>query len=197
MIAFLQGTVQEINKSVVIVLVNGVGYEVYASSKTQTKLILFEEAKLWIYTHVREDSLKLFGFSDLLEKQLFLAFIGINGIGPKMALVILSATVSVNKLLEMIEHEDINGLTQLPRVGKKSAQQIVISLKGKIKTNAVQKSDEQLSMRKILTTSLLHLGFRHSEITSALDQRETENKKIGDNLEEELKKVLTYLQPVQ
>ena len=190
MIAFLKGTVKEMGGDVIILLVNGVGYEVYSSSKTQKDILVSEVAELWIYTHVREDYLKLFGFSSLLEKKLFLAFIGINGVGPKMALALLSASPSLRELLEMIEDEDINGLVQLPRVGKKSAQQIILALKGQLKEGWLERSEGQLRMRKSLTTALLNLGFRAAEIRLALDQTE-----VGNNMEEELKRALSSLQP--
>ena len=190
MIAFLKGTVKEINEGTVILDVNDVGYEVSASSKTLKDIFVSEVAELWIYTHVREDLIKLFGFSGILEKKLFLAFIGINGIGPKMALTILSAAPSLKKLLEMIEEGDVNGLVQLPRLGKKSAQQIILSLKGQLKEGWLEQSDGQWETRKSVTAALLNLGFRASEVRSALNQ-----VKIKDNMEEELKQALSYLQP--
>lgn len=190
MIAFLKGTVKEVSEDVIILDVNGVGYEVYSSSKTLKNILISEVAELWIYTHVREDSLKFFGFSSVLEKKLFLAFIGINGVGPKMALALLSAAPSLRELLEMIEEEDINSLVQLPRVGRKSAQQIILALKGQLKEGWLEHSEGQLKARKSLTTALLNLGFRASEIRSALDQ-----VKMGQNMEEELKQALSYLQP--
>ncbi len=190
MIAFLTGTVTQISEDTSILNVNGVGYEVFASSKTLKNISLSEPAELWIYTHVREDSLKLFGFSTMLEKKLFLAFIGINGIGPKMALSLLSATPSLQALLEMIEEEDISGLVRLPRVGKKNAQQIVLALKGQLKEGWLEESEGKMKARRSLTTALLNLGFRSGEIRSALDQI-----KIGNNMEKELKQALSYLQP--
>ena len=192
MIAFLKGTVKDINENTVILDVNGVGYEIHSSSKTLKDVPVSEIIEMWIYTHVREDSLKLFGFSSLLEKKLFLAFIGINGVGPKMALALLSAAPSLRELMEMIEEEDINGLIRLPRVGKKSAQQIILALKGQLKEGWLQQSERQLKARQSLTTTLLNLGFRSSEIRSALEQM-----KRGPNssMEEELKTALSYLQP--
>ena len=190
MIAFLKGTVREVNENTVILDVNDVGYEVYASSKTLKAILVSGVAELWVYTHVREDSLKLFGFSSVLEKKLFLAFIGINGVGPKMALIILSAAPSLKELLEMIEKGDVNGLVQLPRLGKKSAQQIILALKDQLKEGWLEQSEGQWEARKSLTAALLNLGFRSSEVRSALNQ-----VKVGDNMEEELKQALSYLQP--
>lgn len=190
MIAFLKGIVRTVSEDVAVLDVNGVGYEVYASTKTLNDILVSEVSELWIYTHVREDLIKLFGFSNILEKKLFLAFIGINGVGPKMALTLLSAAPSLKELLEMIEEGDINRLVQLPRLGKKSAQQIVLALKGRLKEGWLEHSEGQWEARKSLTTALLNLGFRASEVRSALNQ-----VKVGNNMEEELKQALSYLQP--
>ena len=190
MIAFLKGTVKEINEDSTILDVNGVGYEVSSSSKTLKDIFISEIAELWVHTHVREDAIKLFGFSTTMEKKLFLAFIGINGIGPKMALALISSAPSLQELLKMIEEEDLNSLVRLPRVGKKSAQQIILSLKGQLKEGWLEQSEKQLNTRKSLTTALLNLGFRSGEIRSVLDQI-----KWRDNMEEELKQALSYLQP--
>ncbi len=190
MIAFLKGMIKEIEGDRIILDVNNVGYEVYSSSKTQKDLFISEMAELWIYTHVKEDSFKLFGFSHKAERKIFLAFIGINGIGPKMALSLLSSAPSLKKLLDMIEEEDVSGLTKLPRVGKKSAQQIILALKGQLKEGWLARGEKKILERKFLTQTLLNLGFRSGEIRSALDQM-----KIGENPEEDLKQALSYLQP--
>lgn len=191
MIAFLKGTVKEVSEESLILDVSGVGYEVYASTKTLKNISLSELIELWIYTHVREDSLKLFGFSSVLEKTLFLAFIKVNGVGPKMALAIISSAPSLKKLLEMIEKEDVSGLVSLPRVGKKSAHQIILALKGQMKEGWLERGEEQLKARQSLTTALLNLGFKAGEIRSALDQIKPGN----NNVEEELKEALFHLQP--
>ena len=190
MIAFLKGQVIEKRLDHIILDVQGVGYEVNASSKTLDKLSNKELIELFIYTHVRDDTLKLFGFLDKLEKTIFLALIGITGIGPKLALALLSAVPSLKALVEMIEEEDIKGLTRLPRVGKKSAQQIVLTLKGQLKSGFSDLSEEKSKIKKSLSQTLTNLGFRTGEIQLALDHVKTE-----DNMEKGLKEALTYLNP--
>lgn len=196
MIAYLKGLITQKDKDTAILDVNGVGYEIYASSKTLENLNISTPTELLIYTCMREDSLKLYGFSKQLEKTLFLALIGINGIGPKMALVLLSAVPSFEALLEMIETEDIKNLSGLPRVGRKKAQQIVLALKGKLKeewenTQPIEKIDlDSEETQQFLTSALLNLGFRMNEIKSVLNQVET-----GLSKEEGLKKALYCLQP--
>ncbi len=190
MIASLEGTVTHLHKNFLILSVKGVGYEVCASSKTLSELALAEKTSLWIYTHVREDTLKLYGFSRFMEKKIFLSFIGINGVGPKMALVVLSAASSLKALLEMVDTGDMKGLTGLPRVGKKMAGQIILALKGQLKEEWLERDEKQTKLRESLTSALLHLGFRASEIKMVLN-----GMKLGQSMEEELKKALSCLQP--
>ena len=196
MIAYLNGLITQKDKDTAILDVNGVGYEIYASSKTIENLNISTPTELLIYTYVRKDSLKLYGFSKQLEKKLFLALIGISGVGPKMALTVLSAVPSFEALLEMIETEDVKNLSSFPRVGRKKAQQIVLALKGKLKeewenTQPSEKIDlASKEIQQFLTSALLNLGFRMNEIRSALNQVET-----GLSKEEGLKKALYCLQP--
>ena len=190
MIASLNGTIKEMQKEQVILEVNGVGYEVFISSKTMQDLVKDSQAQLWIYTHVKEDSLKLFGFASALEKKLFLSFITVNGIGPKSALGLISSAPSLKELIEMIRTEDILALSKLPRIGKKSAGQIILSLKGQLKEGLMEETETQIQTRKILNQALLNLGFRSGEIKLALEEIKSQN-----NIEEDLKKALSLLQP--
>ena len=196
MIAYLKGIITQKDLETAILDVNGVGYEVCVSSKTLENLNTGAPTELLIYTCMRADSLKLYGFSEPLEKKLFLALIGINGVGPKMALALLSKVPSFEALLEMIETEDIKNLSGLPRVGRKKAQQIILALKGKLKeewqsiqsTGKIKLPSEETE--QFLISALLNLGFRMNEIKSALNQLET-----GLSKEEGLKKALYCLQP--
>ncbi len=188
MIAFLKGVVKRIESHCIMVDVRGVGYEVFVSNKTCNGLSLHSTVELEIYTHVREDSFKLYGFFTHLEKELFCAFIGISGVGPKMALSVLSAVSSLDLLVEMIEKEDVKGLCSLPRVGKKIAQQMVLGLKGNLPIG-VGKSEE-IQMKKWLNEVLSHLGFHSKEIHKVLDQIPFEKDQS-----KALKKALSYLRP--
>ena len=188
MIASLTGKIKKVASDSLILKVGGIGYEVFISNKTMQALSLADSVELEIYTHVREDTLKLYGFDNSLEKKLFMSFIKINGVGPKMALSILSAADSLDALVEMIEKKDIKGLSGLPRVGKKVAQQIVLNLKGSLAISPTLA--RQVESREWVSRALVNLGFRGSEIKSALDQIS-----IGKDKTENLKKALAYLQP--
>lgn len=188
MIATLTGKIKLTGPDHLILDVKGVGYEVFASAFTLQAVRVLEQTELFIYTHVREDSLKLYGFLELAEKTMFLSLLQMNGVGPKMALAILSAAPSLQDLVDMIEHSDIKGLSRLPRVGKKTAQQMILTLKGKLDTKS---TDQELTKaRQDLRAALSGLGFKSVEIQSVLD-----NIKISQNREKDLKKALSYLQP--
>ena len=148
MLAYLKGTVMSIYPGNRLILdVQNVGYEVFTPSNPQTG----EYIELWIYTHVREDTFALYGFLDEKEKEVFVSLIGINGVGPKSALGILSA-LPYTQLMEQIESEDLTALCQLPKIGKKTAGQMILSLKGKwpsLKTT-VKDPAHQIQKKKFL-----------------------------------------------
>lgn len=132
MIAHLQGTIAEKTPTRTIVDVHGVGFDLLIPSTTFKKLEAVGEAtKLLTYLHVREDALQLFGFSTIKERWLFLNLLSVSGVGPKLALSILSGC-EAEELRRLVTTENISGLTRLPGVGKKTAQRLVIDLKEKM-----------------------------------------------------------------
>jgi holliday junction DNA helicase RuvA len=152
------------------IVVQGVGYEVSCSANTLSDLASQGEAELWIYTHVREDIILLCGFSTKAEKQLFQSLIKVNGIGPKMALKILSGA-ALDRIVQMIEDQDTKGLSQLPKVGKKTAEQMILTLKGKLAFESSSKS-RPMGPRQEITSALVNLGFRIADVEKALTQME-------------------------
>ncbi len=165
MISFLRGQPIAFDEGRVTLLVDGVGYEVLVSNATWENISDTLEAELYVMTHVREDAIQLFGFHSLEEKNLFLSLIKVNGIGPKLGLGILSAC-SLDKFKELIVNEDIKGLSQLPKIGKKMAEQMVLSLKGKLpETQVTHKSQT----KEQIVSALSHLGFKVSEIEKVLE----------------------------
>ncbi len=165
LISFLRGQPIAFNEGRVTLLVGGVGYEVLISSATWESISDTLEVELYIMTHVRDDAIQLFGFHALEEKNLFLSLIGVNGIGPKLGLGILSAC-SLEKFKELIINEDVKGLSRLPKIGKKMAEQMVLSLKGKLPKSQVphkSKTKEQI------VSGLSYLGFKISEIERVLE----------------------------
>lgn len=132
MIASLTGTVQYVAADRCVLDVHGVGYEVFLSSAAVASLPQKGQALfLHIYTNVREDALVLFGFGEYAEKEMFLILKTVSGIGPKLALAILSG-MSLSALSRAIAHKDIKGLTTISGVGKKTAERISMELKEKV-----------------------------------------------------------------
>jgi Holliday junction DNA helicase RuvA len=132
MIATLSGKVQGLYSDRAIIDVGGVGYEVFLSADGVSRLPeKGNTAFLYIHTHVREDAFVLFGFPEEEEKELFLILKTVSGIGPKLALAMLSG-MRVSDLCQAITQEDVSRLTTLQGVGKKTAERICVELKDKV-----------------------------------------------------------------
>ena len=132
MIGYLRGTVLEKSPNEVIVDVGGVGYEVAIPISTYTSLPQTEAAvTLRIYTHVREDAIVLFGFATAEEKSVFERLISVSGIGPKLAITVLSGLATAD-LIGAIRNGDVQKLVRIPGVGRKTAERMVLELKDKL-----------------------------------------------------------------
>jgi holliday junction DNA helicase RuvA len=132
MIAFLRGRVLDKHPNRIIVDVAGVGYELYVPLSTYYDVgDEGSEISLRVYTHVREDTLQLYGFLTTLEQQLFERLIAISGIGPKLAVAVLSG-IDSEELVASIQHADVARLTRIPGIGKKTAERIVLELKDRL-----------------------------------------------------------------
>jgi Holliday junction DNA helicase RuvA len=132
MIAHLHGRLLLKSPNQAIVDCNGVGYDVTISVATFSELPAEgAEAKLFIHTHVREDQIALFGFADTQEKRLFERLLTISGIGPKLAITVLSG-ISSERLVAAIRGSDHATLTRIPGIGKKTAERVVLELKDKL-----------------------------------------------------------------
>ena len=132
MIAHLRGRISEKHPNRVIVDVSGVGYDVFVPLSTFYGMgEQGSDIALRIHTHVREDALQLFGFATSLEQELFERLIGVSGIGPKVALAVLSG-IEPKELIRAIERGDLARLTAIPGVGKKTSERIVLELKDRL-----------------------------------------------------------------
>ena len=174
MIGYLKGNVLEVGLETAILEVNGIGYEVLCPGPILQELSTQRDRiqELWIYTHVREDALNLFGFSSRDEKEFFLTLLKINGVGPKLALSILSGA-SIEKIMAMIEAEDVKGLTLLPKVGKKTAEQMVLSLKGKLvlgATSGSKKTSPASQNLMLITSALVNLGYKINDVEKVITE---------------------------
>jgi Holliday junction DNA helicase RuvA len=175
MIAFLRGRLGEKQPNRIIVDVGGVGYDV--AVPLSTFYTLGEpgtDVALRVHTHVREDSLALYGFATVLELQIFERLIGISGIGPKLALAVLSG-IDVADLVRAVQLGDVARLTAIPGVGKKTAERIGLELKDKLPpalaaaVAAQAGEDGTGALRGDLLSALLNLGYHRPLVDKAVD----------------------------
>jgi Holliday junction DNA helicase RuvA len=175
-IAHLRGTIFEKHPNRLIVDVNGVGYDVFVPLSTFYGLgEPGGEVALRIHTHVREDALLLYGFATALEQDLFERLIGVSGIGPKVALAVLSG-IEPLELVRAIERGDHARLTAIPGVGKKTSERIVLELKDRLPRVAIA-GDTQAGavgpaaplMRDDLLSALTNLGYHRPLAEKAVD----------------------------
>ena len=129
MYAYIKGNISEINPTNIVVDNNGIGYEIVVANPYEYKQN--EEKIIYISQQVREDSNTLYGFSSKEQKKVFLLLLKVKGVGPKSALAILAGASSF-EIINAIEKSDVNYLTKFPGIGKKSAQQIILDLQGKV-----------------------------------------------------------------
>lgn len=131
MIATLKGTISEKIADLVVLDVRGVGYGLLTTVEDFNKLVAGDEVKFYIYEHIRENSHDLFGFTNLQSKSLFEQLLGVNGVGPKMALSMLSIG-STGQVLAAIAGGDVKFLQSASGVGKRVAERVVVDLKDKV-----------------------------------------------------------------
>ncbi len=133
MIAWLKGFVLDIDGNEIILDTNGVGYRVTVGEnlKFQKSIVLSEELELAVYTAVKEDGIRLFGFNSFFTRKIFINLLGVNGIGPKVALKIVDQ-LGANEILDAIGNSNPLVFTQVSGVGKKTAQRIILDLQGKL-----------------------------------------------------------------
>jgi Holliday junction DNA helicase RuvA len=173
-IAHLRGSILEKQPHRVVVDVGGVGYDVLVPLSTFYGLgEPGSEAALRIHTHVREDTLALYGFSTRLEQDLFERLIGISGIGPKVALAVLSG-VEPLELIQAIQTSDLARLTAIPGVGKKTSERIVLELKDRLprveppgRPGAIDQG--ATSMKADLLSALINLGYHRPLAEKAVE----------------------------
>ena len=165
MIAHLRGRISEKHPNRVIVDVGGVGYEVFIPLSTFYGLgAPGGDIVLRVHTHVREDALQLFGFATELEQQLFERLIGVSGIGPKVALAVLSG-IEPQELIRAIERGDLARLTAIPGVGKKTSERIVLELKDRLPrvpdaaVAAGLESPVESALQDDVVSALVNLGY--------------------------------------
>lgn len=161
MIAFVKGVVYSQEQDAVVIEAGNIGYRIYVANPMQYPL--GKEQRIFTYQHVREDAILLFGFTSMEEYQLFLRLISVKGVGPKTALNMLGVC-GYRDMVLAIEQNDVKKLKSLPGIGAKTAQQIVLDLKGKL---VVETSSEESCDNTCINDAmeaLQALGYKPNEL---------------------------------
>lgn len=176
MIGRIEGHIVEIADNVVLVAVGGVGYEleVSAAALAQAASLPGADQAMTFYTHfvVREDAQQLYGFVSRGERDLFRDLIRISGVGPKLAISLISS-ISLHELVEAVEIRDVTALTRIPGVGKKTAERLLVELSGKLPTVTISEvrrpgqSDRGAALEA--ERALVALGYRPPEAARAVE----------------------------
>jgi len=197
MIAQVRGRLIQKDPGSVVVEANGIGYQVFVSLTTFYELPDLEQLViLHTHTHVREDVLQLFGFSTPLEKELFQILIGVTGIGPKLALNILSG-ITPAELLQSLDQRDMNRLQSVPGIGRKMAERMVLDLQEKarkIGLRACLPASEPRpadGLAEDVISALLNLGYKRAQAEKAVERILRQGADF--TLEEALKETLKIL----
>ena len=170
MIAYLKGNLIQKSTNQAILDVGGVGYRVWIPLSTYLKLgILNETMELFIYTHLTDNSLSLYGFSTEEEREIFLKLISISGIGPKLALNILSG-IEASDLEDAIRKSDVARISLIPGIGKKTALRIAVELQEKLEKKERALVASGFEEKEDLISTLMNLGFKRKEVETVVDE---------------------------
>ena len=191
MIGFLTGKIKSLKPTHLLLDVNGVGYSIHISLTTFEEISDKEMASLFIHTNVKEDSIALYGFFTESEKQMFELLISVSGVGPKIALSILSG-IRVDDLRFAIQSGDISRIVAVPGIGKKTAERLSLELRNKVSDIADTEGGEVTSsIRTEAVSALTTLGYNLKQAESSV--REILSKKPDIIIEELLKEALSNL----
>ena len=170
MYEYFKGIISKITAKYIVLEVNSIGYILHVANPYTYSGQLHQEAKVYVHQVVREDAELLYGFATEEEKKLFLSLISVSGIGPVSALAIIAADDNAG-LVQAIEQKNITYLTKFPKIGKKTAQQMVLDLEGKVviagddlsAKAAVQASNENQELEEAME-AMLALGYKAAEL---------------------------------
>ena len=179
MYSYICGKVTDIKTNCIVIDNNNIGYLIYTANPYS--FVIGESYTVYLYQHIREDDMSLYGFKTSEEKDLFLKLIEVKGLGPKMTLPML-ATGSVNGIIDAIERENILYLRKFPKIGEKIAKQIILDLKGKLVSN---KEDIIIEDTDELSGVLKGFGYKQGDILKVIAKVNHAN-----SLEEQIKEAL-------
>lgn len=196
MIGYLKGIVTHLFREHCFIDVHGVGYRVFVPASTMEKLTIGKETTVFTYVNVREDAILLYGFATQDEYDLFMLLISVNGVGPKVALGVLSA-VNPDGFRLAVHQKNIKVLTKMPGIGKKTAERIVLELQDKIgpvddgavADIAVPSTAASKGMMSEAVDALVGLGYSEQEILPVVEEKAG----ICQTVEQLIKEVLKAL----
>ena len=196
MFEYLKGVVTYKKLDYIALEVGGVGYRVYISLRTYDKIETNKELKIYIFNFIKEDEYKLIGFLEERERNLFEMLLSVKGIGVSLALSIMSS-FDIDTIKGLILNEDYITLKNVPKLGEKKAQQIILDLKTKIKKLDITSSETILNIgvdygiEEELVMALEGLGYSKKDIDKIIDKEKIKNYK---NIQEAIKDTLKSLQ---
>ncbi|MCX6567322.1 MAG: Holliday junction branch migration protein RuvA [Candidatus Aminicenantes bacterium] len=194
MIAHLKGVILKKSPAQIVVDCGGVGYAAAIPLSTFFKVgEEGERVELFIHTHLTDNALSLFGFLTLDEKELFLKLISISGIGPKLAIAVLSG-MDTETLAEAVRTSDVARIAMVPGIGKKTALRIAMELADKIDKKEKVLKAQSSKETEDLVSALLNMGFRRKEIEPVVDEIIKSQK--GEDFERQLRACLKALSKV-
>lgn len=177
MIAYINGEIKEITDQAIQIETSGIGYEVICPNPFRFQEYMGKKQKVYIYHHVREDAQILYGFQTQDEKILFTNILNVSGIGPKGALNVLSSS-SVENFVIAIEQEDEKFLTSFPGVGKKTARQMILDLKGKLPFHVAVKTDDTGQVTADAANPALEEGIQALKALGYMDREINQIKPV-------------------
>ena len=192
MIAYLKGRALQITAETAIIEVGGIGYEAYCSGGAFRKIVVGETVELYTYLQVKEDGVTLFAFGSMKEKELFLKLTSVSGVGPKLAISVLTG-LSADELVQAIYAADVKRLSAVKGLGKKTAEKIVLELHGKISAEEVMKAsgDSLTAVVQSVQVSaeddeaisaLMGLGFTKNESAQAVKRAHDQGAKSVEDI---------------
>ena len=191
MIATLRGEVTQIEDNAIVLEVGGVGLRVFVPATLRTRLKAGEAAFLYTHLVVREDALTLYGFESQADRELFNLLLGVDGVGPKVALSVLS-TMTLDAVQRAVFADEAELLSRVPGVGKKTAQKMALHLKDKLKpTDALARVAAMSDTDSEVLAALTSLGYSVVEAQTAI---QSIAKDAPDDVEERLRLALQYFQ---
>lgn len=196
MFHFIKGYLDEVGNDYVVIDVNGVGYRIHTSAKSINRLSNAEDkVKMFTHLHVKEDGMTLYGFFSREELKSFMLLLSVSGIGPKVALGILSH-LEIHQLALAVIGDDVKSLTACPGVGNKTAQRIILELRDKINSEeaTLEKTGQVVfedNSTKDALNALLVLGYNQTDAARAISQANKE--KQGQSTQQLIKLALKLL----